>query len=275
MNHCALDCGRLTVRLAPAVLLAVMAGCTPTMQEQVSKSIGTLSHVQAGEQPVDPDVFAKAKGVAIIDEFQWATVIGHTAGSGVLVRRQDNGTWSPPCAIKAGGLTIGLSAGGEGRSMVVIFQNEDTLDRFVGKGSYFLANAQGAFGTAYGTTGDAVADSEGVHAYVVGEGVFASAALGGASFSIDDKVNEATYGEKITAWDILDGKVTPPPGAGALARRLDRMANRVANGTATAAATKTSTTPAAPPAANAVESKVEVATQDEPASSPKPPEVVR
>ncbi len=241
------------------------------MQEQITRSIGSLAHVQTSSSAVDAEVLANAHGVVIVDEIQWAIGVGSSSGRGVLVKRLANGQWSAPCAISAKSLSIGLAVGGQGRSVVVVFENAETVDRLVGNGSYFLAKAQGTLGSSYGHTNEAVQNDDGVHAYVVAEGVFASAALGNASFSVDDAVNQAAYGPEVSAWDIIDGEVQPPPGARALTRRLERIAGRAGDTAATAAPTPAQVhAPAQTPAAHTqpwvVETPVETAEHDEPAA---------
>jgi lipid-binding SYLF domain-containing protein len=240
---------RRTNFLAPALAAAAFAalvGCSPTMPDRITQSIGTLSEVQGSGKPVDPEVFRNARGVAIVDGSQWGLVISGQGGSGVLLRRTSGG-WSAPCAITLTSMSLGLTIGGEGRSVVLVFETDEAVDAFVAKGRYFVARASGSFGDASGTTKE-VSAGDRVHAYVVSSGCFASAALGGAGFGIDEKLNTETYGEGVTAWDILDGKVKPPVGQTALVSRLDRIiaAN---SGTASVAATPAAArTEATPPA---------------------------
>lgn len=278
----------LPVRSVVALLAAGLGGCAPTMQDQISRSIGVLAHVKSQREALNEEALATARGVAIIDEGQWALVVGGSHGTGVLMRRLDDGAWSPPCAITASSLSVGLSAGGEGRSVVVVFAKDETVDRFIGKGSYLLAKAQGTLGASHGRTGEPVQVNDDVQTFVVAEGAFASAALGGMSFEIDDALNHATYGAEVTAWDILDGTVTPPPGSRALAARLDRIAGRAtvaiapragrlgnsgpatsAGRTAMGGAVRTSAPAPLPPNAEVVETPVETATEDEPAAPPR------
>ncbi len=227
-----------------AAAMAALTGCTPTMSEQVTQSIGVLSNVQTGEHPVEGDVFRSARGVALIDETQWGLILGHSGGKGLLLRRLAAGGWSPPCAIKAGSLSLGLTAGGQGRDVVIVFDSDESVDAFVADGGYFLATAQGTFGDASSGTPEPVQKDAKVHAYTVSEGVWASVALGGMAFSIDRDVNEATYGPDISAWDILDGKVKAPVGQAALVARLERISKQ---GTATASGGAEMKTEATPP----------------------------
>lgn len=210
----------------PASLLglAALAACSePTMQARITDSIGTLSRVQSSQSPVDPEVFRTARGIAIVDETQAGLVVSGAGGEGLLLRRTATG-WSAPCAVKVQGFGIGLTLGGEGRSLVIVFGSDATLDQFVADGNYFLAQAQGTFGEAYGRTADPVQKREQVHVYAVAGGVYATAALGSIGFKIDHDANVAAYGADVTEWDILDGKVSAPVGQSALVSRIDRIA---------------------------------------------------
>lgn len=235
------------------------------MQQQLSNSIGTLQEIQSSAQAVDSKLLARAQGIAIVSDSQWALAVGGLTGRGVLMRRMPDGRWSPPCAITTGGMSLGLSLGGEARSLVILFNKEATLDRLVSNGTFFLANAQGTFGGSHGQIGEPVETEEDVHAYIVASGLFASAALGGMSFSIADDVNQSAYGAEVTAWDILDGHVKAPPGWRALETRLDRMSG----------ARQASVPPPTPPNASVVETPVETALADEPAAPPRKPTIER
>lgn len=209
--------------LPASLLCAALTACSePTMQARITDSIGTLSRVQASNSPVDPETFRTARGIAIVDETQAGLVISGAGGEGLLLRRTATG-WSAPCAIKVQGFGVGLTLGGEGRSLVIVFNSDATLDQFVADGNYFLAQAQGTFGEAYGRTADPVQKREQVHVYAVAGGVYATAALGSIGFKMDHDANVAAYGADVTEWDILDGKVSPPVGQSALVSRIDRI----------------------------------------------------
>ena len=140
---------RMDSRFAVGTVIAtLLCGCdAPTMQSRITDSIGTLSHVQSSPNPVDSEIFREARGIAIVDETQAGLVISGAGGEGLLLRRTSTG-WSAPCAIKVQGFGVGLTIGGEGRSVVIVFSSDAALDQFVADGSYFLAQAQGAFGEA-------------------------------------------------------------------------------------------------------------------------------
>lgn len=215
---------RMDPRPALSAALLLLAACSePTMQARITKSIGALSKVQSSPGPVDPEVFRRARGIAIVDETQAGLVVSGAGGRGLLLRRTASG-WSAPCAIKVQGFGVGLTVGGEGRSVVIVFSTDEALDRFVADGSYFLAQAQGTFGDAYGRTNDPVQKRDQVHAYAVAGGVYATCALGSIGFKMDHAANVAAYGAEVTEWDILDGKVGAPVGQSALVARVERIA---------------------------------------------------
>jgi lipid-binding SYLF domain-containing protein len=212
---------------ALATLALVLAGCSqPDMQARITESIGTLSSLQSTEWKVDPVILKQARGIAIVDETQAGLVVSGAGGRGLLMRRLGNG-WSAPCVIKVEGFGVGLTLGGEGRSVAIVFSTDEALDSFVADGSYFVAQAQGTFGDSYGRTKDPAQRTDQVHVYAIAGGVYGTAALGGVGFKIDREANAAAYGNDVTEWDILDGKVTAPKGQAALASRLERIVNAV------------------------------------------------
>lgn len=209
------------------VIATLLCGCdAPTMQSRITDSIGTLSRVQSSPNPVDSEIFRGARGIAIVDETQAGLVISGAGGEGLLLRRTATG-WSAPCAIKVEGFGVGLTIGGEGRSVVIVFSNDAALDQFVADGSYFLAQAQGAFGDSYSRTSDPVQKHDQVRVWAVAGGIYGTCALGSIGFKMDHEANVAAYGADITEWDILDGKATAPVGHSALASRIDRITTPV------------------------------------------------
>lgn len=214
-----------SLRLAAAVALLV-AGCSPPpMSERMTDAIGTLSRVQSSRQPVEADVLGSARGIAIVDETQAGLVVSGAGGRGILMRRNGQ-EWSAPCAIKVEGFGVGLTLGGEGRSLVIVFSSDEALDAFVADGSYFMAQAQGTFGDSHGRTREPVQANEQVRAYAVADGVYGTAAIGGIGFKIDAEANARQYGAEVTQWDILDGKAPRPAGHTALVSRIERIAER-------------------------------------------------
>lgn len=211
--------------VALTALATFLAACSPPdMQTRITESIGTLTTLQSTSWQVDPGILRQACGIAIVDETQAGLIVSGAGGRGLLMKRLGTG-WSAPCAIKVEGFGVGLTAGGEGRSVVIVFSNHEALDSFVADGSYFVAQAQGTFGDAYSRTNDPVQRKDQVHVYAIAGGVYGTAALGGIGFKVDQDANAAAYGEGTSAWDILDGKVTPPVGQSALAARIERIAN--------------------------------------------------
>lgn len=245
--------------------LLLLAGCsTTTMDQQVNRSIAALSHVQTSAQALDSHVLANAQGVAIVEEMQWALAVGGVDGRGLLMRRLPGGQWSAPCAITTSALSLGLSLGGESRSVVFVFDHDEALDRLVSDGNFMVAKAQGTFGSSHGRTAEPAERPDQVRAYVMASGLLVSAALGNMTFRVDDALNHATYGDTVTAWDILDGHVPPPPGVRPLTARLERIAGE--NSTGVAGTARVSSVPPTPPSATVVETPVETAQQDEPAA---------
>lgn len=228
-----------------AIAALVAGGCAPPdMPERMTDAIGTLSRVQASAQPADAGIVASARGIAIVDETQAGLVLSGAGGRGLLLRR--NGSeWSAPCAIKVEGFGVGLTVGGEGRSLVIVFSSDAAIDAFVADDGYFVAQAQGTFGDSHGRTREPVQASDQVHVYAVAGGVFGTAAIGGIGFKVDRDANARHYGASVTEWDILDGKAPRPAGFTALVTRIERIAERTDRTRPDEAAASRSESPAA------------------------------
>ena len=95
-----------------------------TMEGLLSQAHYSLQHylnpklIQAVER-MSKELLRKALGIAFITEAKGGFIFGVKGGCGVIILRKktnkkaqnEPGQWSPPCAIKTGGLSVGFQAG--------------------------------------------------------------------------------------------------------------------------------------------------------------------
>ncbi|MCG8361680.1 MAG: lipid-binding SYLF domain-containing protein [Kiloniellales bacterium] len=166
-------------------------------EEMVEKSRLTLQKLIG-----HPDVqelkryLAEAKGVFIVPSLiKGAFIVGAEGGSGVLLVKGADGTWSSPAFFTLAAGSIGLQIGGQASEVVFTLMNWGAVDAVLD------ANAKlgGDLSIAVGPIGKGVEASttvnfdEDIYAFSTAVGAFAGGALEGAAFIERTSWNDQYY----------------------------------------------------------------------------------
>nr|POF17791.1 sh3 domain-containing protein [Quercus suber] len=167
---------------------------------------------------IPPSILAKAKGLAVITVFKAGFLGSGRFGSGVVVARLSDGTWSAPSAIGTVGGGFGGQIGFELTDFVFILNDSNAVKTFAQVGSLTLGGnvsiAAGPVGMTAEASGAASLKSvSGVFAYSKSKGLFAGISLEGSVLIERRDANEKMYGQKFTARQLLGGSVPVPPQA--------------------------------------------------------------
>ncbi|KAF9576464.1 hypothetical protein BGW38_008147, partial [Lunasporangiospora selenospora] len=87
---------------------------------------------------IPSDILAKAKGLAIFTVIKAGFLFSGRAGSGLVVARLDDGTWSAPSAIGTGGMGFGGQIGAELTDFVIVLNNRAAVKSFSSGGNVTL-----------------------------------------------------------------------------------------------------------------------------------------
>jgi lipid-binding SYLF domain-containing protein len=150
-------------------------------------------------------------------------------GSGVVVARLADGRWSAPSAIATAGAGFGGQIGFELTDFVFILNDAAAVRSFSQAGSITLGGnvsiAAGPIGRNAEAAGAASTKGvAGVFSYSKTKGLFAGVSLEGSVLVERKDANERLYGAKISASQLLNGAVPPPPGAEPLMQILSSRA---------------------------------------------------
>lgn len=187
------------------------------------------------DKVIPPQILANAKGLAIVTVLKAGFLGSGRFGSGVVVARLSDGSWSAPSAIATVGGGFGGQIGFELTDFVFILNNTAAVKTFAQQGSLQLgANvslAAGPVGRNAEAAGTASLKSvAAVFAYSKTKGLFAGVSLEGGGLIERRDANEKEYGSRIKAVQLLDGGVRPTASADPLMRVLN---SRVFAGVAT------------------------------------------
>jgi len=198
-----------------AVLVAVLlaaglarpAVASSAAQELVEKSRFLIERLLVDEElPELKGFVTRARGLLIIPQLvKGGFVIGGEGGSGVLMVRGSDGTWSAPAFYTLAAGSIGLQIGGQVSEVVFTVMNEGAVEALLRSeiklgGDLSVTVGPIGKGLEASTTTNLGAD---VFAFSKNVGLFGGGALEGAKLFARKKLNEAYYGPGATPRAIV------------------------------------------------------------------------
>ncbi|PZQ14881.1 MAG: hypothetical protein DI564_10195 [Rhodanobacter denitrificans] len=210
------------MRTCLAALALFAASALPALagekeNERAANAVRVLQEVmQAPDKAIPRDLLHNAYAVAVIpDVIKAGFVLGGRHGSGLLSIKSADGTWSNPSFISMTGGSVGFQAGVSSTDVILVFRNQRGVESIV-HGKFTLGADASAAAGPVGRTAQASTDAQlkaEIYSYSRARGLFAGVALDGSALTIDNKANQAVYGNGVTARRILDGGVSNVPPA--------------------------------------------------------------
>lgn len=160
-------------------------------------------------------VLQSAKGVFIVPNYgRAALAVGASGGTGLLLARRADGSWSEPVFYTTGAVSVGVQAGAQKGAFVLLLNNDRAVNEFL-KNNNFSMNAKAGLTLVnwnkmvQGTvgTGDVLAwsDTKGLF------GDLATVELNDVRFS--QKLTTAYYGQPLSPSQVINGSVANPESA--------------------------------------------------------------
>ncbi|CAG8533960.1 15814_t:CDS:2 [Acaulospora morrowiae] len=168
------------------------------------------------DQVIPKDVFNKALGLAIFTVIKAGFFWSGRVGSGLVVAKLDDGTWSPPSCINIGGVGFGPQIGADVTDFIIILNTKEAVKAFChGEnltlgGSLSVTAGPVAIG---GEVSGSVYEAAALYSYSKSKGLFAGVSLEGTIIIERKDANKLFYGNPVSAEDILSGKVERPQGS--------------------------------------------------------------
>ncbi|KAK2599647.1 hypothetical protein N8I77_011383 [Diaporthe amygdali] len=179
---------------------------------------------------IDPrQAFGPDKGLAILTVIKAGFLGSARFGSGLVIARLPDGSWSAPSAIATGGAGFGGQIGFELTDFVFILNDAAAVKTFAQAGSLTLGGnvsiAAGPVGRNAEAAGAASLRSvAGIFSYSKTKGLFAGVSLEGSAIIERKDANTKLYGRPISAKDLLNGAERPPSQAAPLFNILNSRA---------------------------------------------------
>jgi lipid-binding SYLF domain-containing protein len=212
-----------------AALLLAAAPALAQQQEQALVDRATLAVQEvmtAGDRPQDAqDFLRRARAVMVCPRiFRAGFIIGGEGGSCVLAGRDGGGSWSSPAFYSMGAGSIGLQAGIQDATVVIMIMNDRALQALLDSQFRLGADASVSFATLGagiqgGTTTAAGAD---IVAVAKSRGLFAGMTLQGSLMTYLNDYVRNYYGREVSARQIVIGMEVHNPGSDPLRAMLMR-----------------------------------------------------
>ncbi|KAF5377181.1 hypothetical protein D9615_006335 [Tricholomella constricta] len=172
-------------------------------------------------------VLENARGFAIFTIFKAGFLFSARAGSGIVIARLDDGTWSSPSAIGTAGLGVGGQVGAEMTDFLIVLNTRSAIQTFMAAGSLTLGgNLSLALGPL-GRNGEALGSLNtsgkvaAMYSYSKTRGLFGGISVEGSVIVERQDANAIAYRSPVTARMLLGGAVPPPEWSSFLIQTLE------------------------------------------------------
>ncbi len=198
-----------------AALICSNALAAGKLDQRMANSIQVIRDFTEIPENAIPDALLRdAYGVAVLPGvIKVGLGFGGRFGKGVLVVRQDDGSWSSPSFVALGGGSFGWQIGVQSTDLVLVFKNERSIQNIYSGKITLSGDASAAAGpvgrqTSAGTDGRMNAA---IYSYARNRGLFAGVSLGGAWLRMDRKSNQTYYGNSMSPEQILTARNMATP----------------------------------------------------------------
>eukprot|EP00978_Attheya_sp_CCMP212_P004128 scaffold8928_cov41-Attheya_sp.AAC.3 len=181
-----------------------------------------LYYDQKHDISIPLDLLRNAKGLCFLTVVKAGFVISGRVGTGLVIARRPDGSWSPPTAIGTVGVGWGALIGGDITDYLLVLNTDGAVRSFGGTGGTSgTVNLGAELGVAMGpvgrsATGNVQASDEGVHpvyAYAHSKGLFVGMSFEGSVVTSRSDVNAKFYGRPLEPAHILFDSTVPQPRA--------------------------------------------------------------
>jgi lipid-binding SYLF domain-containing protein len=144
-------------------------------------------------------------------------IFSGNVGSGIIMTRDSDDAWSPPCAVGLTGVGWGFLVGGSLKDLMIFIYNTDTLGDVSGESGLKLGGQAELTLGPFGRSGQVHLDVSGKGAgasvaVAFSKGAFIGLSVEGSVVGPRHAVNETFYGMACHPGDILADKVKIPEG---------------------------------------------------------------
>ncbi|KZT36043.1 DUF500-domain-containing protein [Sistotremastrum suecicum HHB10207 ss-3] len=189
------------------------------------------SFVDSGNNGLDGviprSVLENARGFAIYSVLKAGFLVSARAGSGIVIAKLEDGSWSPPSAIGTAGMGIGTQAGAELTDVLIVLNSKSAVRSFMSAGSVTLGTNLSVAVGPLGRNGEASGSintsgkMSATYSYSKTRGLFGGISVEGSVIVERQDANALAYEQDVTAKELLSGVHPVPKWAGPLIAALE------------------------------------------------------
>lgn len=204
-----------------------------SLHAEIKKAVYTLynftnDNALEGNDAIPRELLWGAKGIAFLTIAKVGFLVTGRIGSGLVISRLSDGTWSAPSALLISGIGWGLQVGGELTDVIIILMTDGAVDAFSSKAQVCLGSelavSVGPLGRSAGT--DFHAGEKGASAcisYAHSKGLFLGLSLEASVIASRSDMNRSFYGMDVKPRVLLSGEFERPKAAEPLYQALNEV----------------------------------------------------
>jgi len=203
------------VLLATSLLFSSLAFAGPRQDATLLNATEVMNELRnAPDQNVPNWLLDRAYAVVVVPNvLKVSVVLGGRRGTGVMVIRNDDGSWSNPVFVNLTGGSVGFQVGVQSTDVMLVFTSKAGVEGIIGGKVTLGADASVAAGPV-GRQTEAATDigmNAQVYAYSRSKGLFAGVSLDGSALTVNHKYNEEYYNKPgVLASEILSPRSPHP-----------------------------------------------------------------
>ena len=191
-------------------LSCAIATAAPRQEATLLNATQVLTELRnAPDQNVPTWLLERAYAVAVVPNvIKVGLILGGRRGSGAMVIREPDGSWSNPVFVNLTGGSFGFQWGVQSTDVLLVFTSKASVEGLVGGKVTLGADASVAAGPVGRQTAAAtdIGLNAQVYSYSRSKGLFLGVSLDGSALTIDNSANESYYGKP----GILASAITSP-----------------------------------------------------------------
>ncbi|RHY31998.1 hypothetical protein DYB32_002980, partial [Aphanomyces invadans] len=206
----------------PTTTMGINSPYHSSMEKEIAKACKILDAFfnpkLDADKAVPFELLQNAAGIAFLTVIKAGMIWTGKVGTGIVLSRLEDGSWSPPSGIGTAGVGFGAEIGGEIIDFMIILGSPSAVQTFkrgtqlsVGAGLELAVGPVGRAGGANVNAGGSGLSSN--YTYSHAKGLFAGVGLHGSTIMVRGELNTAFYGREVSPMQILSGAVAPPPGS--------------------------------------------------------------
>jgi lipid-binding SYLF domain-containing protein len=181
------------------------------------------------DRVIPMSVLRNAQGLAVFTVARLGLLMSARAGSGVVIARLPDDSWSAPSALGLGGVGAGFNIGLDVTDFVIVLNSRQAVRTFMATGSLQLGGnlsvAVGPLGRAAEASGalNTSGNVAAMFSYSKSKGLYGGVSVEGTVLIDRSDANSESFGRPVTAKQILSGSTEVPSFADSLISLIEKV----------------------------------------------------